>query len=134
LTVPDERRKSMPILTTLAFHANGAALVALERFMLEQDYSGRCRCDAKAIVRRTGCVADCVPTCLDPEHLAAAEEEYVAALPAVDFNDDAWGDPSSYMTVDDLMDAGRRVPRSAAIFPPTLTDTELLAGWPGGDS
>jgi hypothetical protein len=124
--------KSLPrIAIDVPVNANGAALVALDRFLGEFNYTSRCRSDARRIVQRTGCVADCVPTCLDPEHLEVAEEEYVSALPPVDFNDDAWGDPGCYMTIEDLHDAARRVPRSAAIFPPALTDAELAAYWPG---
>jgi hypothetical protein len=103
-------------------NATGDALAALERFMLEQDYSGRCRSDARKIVARIGDVSACYPSCLDREHIAVATEVYIDALPSVDFNDGAWGDPGSWMTVEDLVDAGRRVPRDAAILPPELDD------------
>jgi hypothetical protein len=134
---PSKRKDTMiipRIPIPVPVHATGDALVALDRFLGEFNYTSRSRSDARRIVQRTGCVADCVPSCLDPEHLEAAEEEYVAALPVVPFDDGAWGDPGSWMTVDDLMNAGRRVPRSAVIFPPALTDAELAAYWPGSDS
>jgi hypothetical protein len=91
----------------------GAALVALERVMLELDYNGRCRCDAKTIVRHSGCVADCVPECIDPEHEAVCEAAYVDALPPVDYGDPAWGHTPN------------------AVVPPAPTDAELGADWPG---
>jgi hypothetical protein len=91
-------------------NSNGAALAALDRFLGEFNYTSRCRSDARRIVLRTGCVADCVPTCLDREHLEAAEEEYVAALPAVDLNDDTWGDPGIYIDIESLLAVGRSFP------------------------
>jgi len=97
---------------------DGAALVALERFMLELDYTGRCRCDAKTIVRRTGDVSACYPSCLDREHIADATEVYIEALPVVPYDDGAWGDAGSWMTLDDLRDAAR----SAVILSPELDD------------
>lgn len=106
-------------------NANGDALAALERIMISLDYCARARSDAKTIVRRTGCVADCVPSCLEPHDLATVEAVYVAALPAVDFNDDAWwNDSGSLMTIDDILDAaaGHYRRRFVAITPPELDD------------
>jgi hypothetical protein len=126
----------MSTLSLSAVPVNGSnlnALDALEAWMLEQDYSGRCRSDARRIVSRTGDVAACYPSCLDSEHIGIATEVYIDALPALELDDERWDNPASYMTVDDLMDAAaaRRVPRSAAIVPPELTDADFDADWPG---
>jgi hypothetical protein len=124
-------------LTAVPVNANPAALDALERFMLEQDYTGRCRSDARKIVGRTGCVADCVPSCLDQEHLEAAEAIYVDALPAVHQSSPSWDDRGVYLDLDSIEDAaaGRHFPLSLSIVPPEMDDidAELAAFWPGGD-
>jgi len=112
----------MSSLPLAAINPNGDALAALERVMLELDYTGRCRCDAKTIVRRTGCVADCVPDCLDASDLAVCEAEYVGALPDVHQSDPSWNDRGVYVDLDSIQDAaaGRHFPLALNIVPPEL--------------
>jgi hypothetical protein len=121
-------------LTATPVNANPAALAALERIMLELDYSGRCRSDARKIVARTGCVADCVPGCIDLEHLAVCEAEYIDALPAIHASDPAWNDRGSWMTIEDLQDAAAGRFLAASIVPPEMDEElnalELAAFWP----
>ena len=99
-------------------------LAALERYMVEHDYNVRCRSDAKTIVRKTGCVADIVPSCLAACHLAGAEAAYVGALPEVPSYAPAWLDEGSWMTVEDLIDAAARGGLGVVLLPPELLDDD----------
>jgi len=57
---------------------------------------------------------------LDPEDEAAATEAFVAAMPAVSGCSNDWDDPSIYLDVDTLLEAGRpRIPTDALV-PPEL--------------
>lgn len=99
---------------------------AMVAYLVDRDYCSVAIGEAKAIVRRTGCVADAVPTGIDREHVAGAEEAYVDALPPVAFDDATWSDPGIYLDFNSIDAASRRVPRTAVIVPPDLIDDDAF--------
>jgi hypothetical protein len=126
----------MPVssLIQAPVNVNHTALAALERVMLGLDYCGRARSDARKIVARTGCVADACPSCIDPEHLAVCEAEYVNSLPHVRASDLAWDDRGVWLDLDSIQEAAAGRFLAASIVPPELDpdDSEYLDGhWPG---
>ena len=120
------------------------AVDAVVSWMLENDYTARCRAGVAAHLRRHGELAGCVPEHLDREDEATATAIYESSLPEVPYADaDAWGsaDGSLWNPLDDRWhpgpdpgaplppicggsdEADRAVPPSAVLVPPEL---ELL--------